>query len=92
MNAAAKRSLEPGMRVEITQQVPRQNQTYATRTRGVVTHVAQTKTGSWYAHAKDHKLWLDRVTLRKDDGEVVVFNLDPLTHVEILGDEAPGAA
>ncbi len=81
----AEPGLASGMRVEVTQQVPRQNQAFHTRTQGVVVKIEQRKTGSWFAHAKDDKLWLDRLTVRKDDGEIVVFNLDALTHVEVLG-------
>ena len=76
----------PGCRVEVTQQVPRQTGVFHAKTQGVVTNFEQRKTGSWFAHAKDDKLWLDRLTVRKDDGEIVVFNLDPLTHVELIAD------
>jgi len=64
------------------------------KTQGTVTRFEQRKTGSWYAHAKDDKLWLDRLTIQKDDGEIVVFNLDPLTNVQKLdvsSDPAPEA-
>jgi len=77
-------ALVPGTRVEVTQQVPRQNRTFHAKTAGVVVKHDQRKTGSWYAHAKDDKLWLDRLTVRKDDGEIVVFILDALTHVEVV--------
>lgn len=83
--------LTPGMRVEITQQVPRQDKTFSARIQGVVVKAEQRKTGSWFAHAKDDKLWLDRLTIRKDDGEIVMFNLDALTHVEVLGADEPAA-
>ena len=46
--------------------------------------MGQQKTGSWYAHSRDKKLWLDRLELRKDDGEIVVINLDQRTAVERL--------
>jgi hypothetical protein len=79
-------ALKPGTRVEVTQQVPRQHKTFHAETEGVVVKHEQRKTGSWYAHAKDDKLWLDRLTVRKDDGEIVMFNLDALTHVEVVGE------
>jgi hypothetical protein len=44
----------------------------------------QSKTGSWYAHSKDKKLWLDRLQLKKDDGEIVYLNLDQYTTIEML--------
>jgi len=84
-------ALKPGTRIAVVQQVPRQGRTFHVRTEGVVVKHEQSKTGSWYAHAKDDKLWLDRLTLRKDDGELVVFILDALTHVEVVG-EGPDAS
>lgn len=74
----------PNTRVRVTQQAPFGTKTFATSIEGVVIKAEQSKTGSWYAHAKDHKLWLDRLTLKKDDGEIVVINLDRYSHVEVL--------
>jgi len=31
---------------------------------------SQQQTGSWFAHSKDDKLWLDRLLIRKADGEL----------------------
>ena len=70
---------EPGQRVTVTQQV--QHKKWTSRVTGTVVRYEQRKTGAWYAHAKDAKLWLDRLVLRKDDGEIVECNLDPYTHV-----------
>ena len=75
----------PGMRVRVTQQIPqRDGDCWTTTVEGAVTRFAQAKTGSWFAHAKDDKLWLDRLTLRKDDGEISELVLDRYTHVEIV--------
>ena len=76
---------QPGQRVRITQTVPRLSGDMTTTVEGVVLRVGQGKTGSWFAHSKDHKLWLDRVEIRKDDGELVVCNLDQHSRVEVLG-------
>ncbi len=78
-------SLQPGQRVRIIQQIPRGSGTWTTSVEGEVLSFRQDKTGSWFAHAKDDRLWLDRVELRRDDGEVVVCSLDRLSHVEVLG-------
>jgi hypothetical protein len=43
----------------------------------------QQQTGSWYAHSKDDKLWLDRLTLRKSDGEITTLNLDSFSVVKL---------
>lgn len=80
----------PEQRVRVTQQIPQRDTVWTTSFEGVVQRFEQRKTGSWYAHARHHKLWLDRLILRKDDGEIVVCNLDPYTRVEVLAD-APAA-
>lgn len=80
---------EPGQRVRITQQIPRQTGTLTTTIEGTVVSSGQQKTGSWYAHSKDHKFWLERLEIRKDDGEIVYVNLDRYSHVELLIEDQP---
>ena len=74
----------PGMRVRITQQVPFAKNPTSSSVEGTILRFGQQKTGSWFAHAKDDKLWLDRLELRKDDGEVVTCNLDQYSLVESI--------
>ena len=74
--------IQPGTRVTVTQQI--QNKGWSTAVTGTVESVEQRKTGSWFAHAKDYRLWLDRLVLKKDDGEIVVCNLDPYSRVEVV--------
>jgi len=81
--------LIPGTMVEVTQQIPHRNRTWTNTVRGTVTAYEQKQTGSWFAHAKDDKLWLDRLTIRKDDGEISDLVLDRYTHVEVV--DAAGA-
>ena len=62
---------------------------------GTVVQFLQKKTGSWFAHSKSDKLWLDRLILKKEDGEITTLNLDEFTHIEILPPapaDAPDAA
>ena len=73
---------QPGVRVKITQQIPRMRGVWTNTVEGVVVRAEQAKTGSWFAHSKDDRLWLDRLELRLDDGEQVVVNLDQYSHVE----------
>lgn len=75
---------EIGSRVRVSQQVILSNEGNVTTVEGVVQRVGQQKTGSWFAHGRDKKLWLDRVELRKDDGEIVVVNLDQYSRVEVI--------
>lgn len=79
-------TFDVGQQVEVVQQIPHRDRVWATHVAGRVVCFEQRKTGSWFAHGKDDKLWLDRLTLRKDDGEIVVCILDPYTHVEVLGE------
>ena len=76
---------QPGRRVRVVQQVPRQDGAWSQTVEGVITRYQQAKTGSWYAHAKDDQLWLDRLELRLDDGQLVILNLDQYTVIEESG-------
>ncbi len=76
--------LEVGMRVRLTQQVGRRAETWSAAVEGVVVSVEQSQTGSWFARSKGDRLWLDRVLLRKDDGELTYQNLDQFSHIEVL--------
>ncbi|MEO1278676.1 MAG: hypothetical protein AAFV77_06960 [Planctomycetota bacterium] len=82
-------NLTPGSTVRVTQQFPRQSGTMVTTIEGVVVRVGQEKSGSWFAHTRDNKVWIDRVELRKKDGELVVVNLDRYSAIEVL--QQPGA-
>lgn len=73
-----------GSRVRVVQQIPKQTGSRATSVEGVVLRMGQQKTGSWFAHGRDKKLWLDRLELKKDDGELVVLNLDQYSRVEVI--------
>ena len=55
---------------------------------GTVISVAPEQTGSWHARGKDGRLWLNRIRLRKDDGEITTVVADRLTRVEWLTDDA----
>ena len=81
---SAVQSLQPGQLVRVTQQIPQGTATWTTDVEGEVVAFRQAKTGSWFAHAKDDRLWLDRLEIRRADGEVVVFNLDRFSRVDVL--------
>ncbi len=73
-----------GTRVRVTQQLPHRNHPWTNTIEGIITRYQQAKTGSWFAHAKNDQLWLDRLELRLDDGELVILNLDQYTVIEQL--------
>ena len=72
----------PGTSVRVTQQLPQRDRSWQSTVEGAITRYQQAKTGSWFAHAKDDQLWLDRLELKLDDGEIVVLNLDQYTVIE----------
>ena len=76
--------LTPGTRVRVTQQVPQVADVWTTTVEGSVVRFRQAKTGSWFAHGANDKLWLDRLEVRLDDGELVTLNLDRYSVIEPL--------
>ena len=80
---AIAQQIQPGTRVKVTQQIAARDYSWSTQVIGTVVSYQQAKTGSWFAHAKDDRLWLDRLTLRKDVGEISVLNLDQYSRVEL---------
>ena len=75
----------PGTHVRVTQQLAQRDRSWSNTVEGVITRYEQAKTGSWFAHAKDDRLWLDRLELRRDDGELVILNLDQFTVIDTVG-------
>ena len=81
--------VQPGMRVRVTQQIPHTvDPAWSNTVEGVVLRYRQSKTGSWFAHARHDRLWLDRLELRKDDGEIVTLVLDQYSVIEPVGEAA----
>jgi hypothetical protein len=84
MESDIRKQLVPGAKVRVTQQIAAGNYSLPTVVNGVVVEYGQKETGSWYAHSRDDKLWLDRLVLRKHDGELTTLNLDEYSQVELL--------
>jgi len=81
-----RKQLVSGARVKVTQQIPARKYVWANEVRGTIVNYEQKPTGSWFAHSRGDKLWLDRLVVRKDDGEITTLILDDYSRVEI---EAP---
>jgi len=93
MDESIRTRLQPGVRVKVTQQIAARDYSWSSDVRGTVIDYRQKQTGSWFAHSKNDKLWLDRLTLRKEDGEITTLNLDDYSVVQIEGgapDESAG--
>ena len=73
----------PGTRVRVTHQIANaHDESWSNTVEGTVLRYRQAKTGSWFAHAKDDRLWLDRLEIERDTGEIVVLNLDQFSLIE----------
>ena len=83
MDQDVRHKLVPGARVKITQQIPARHYAWSADVRGTVVEFGQRQTGSWFAHSKNDKLWLDRLVLRKADGEMTTLILDDYSRIEI---------
>ena len=79
----------PGQRVRVTQQMPHRDMSWSSAVEGVITRFRQARTGSWFAHARDDQLWLDRLELRLNDGEITILNLDQYTVIEAIDSSPP---
>ncbi len=88
MHPSVRSRLRPGAQVRIIQQIAARHYAWGTEHTGTVVRYEQKQTGSWYAHSRGDKLWLDRLVMKKADGEMFTFNLDEYTHLDILV-EAP---
>lgn len=73
-----------GARVRVRQKIERRGRSWETVVEGVVVAHELEPTGSWFAHGKNDRLWLPRLRLRKDDGELTTLNLDRYSVVEVL--------
>lgn len=76
--------LPAGTRVRVTQSFQGGAQAVEARVEGVVEAWEAEPTGSWHAHGKDGRLWLNRLRLRKDDGELTLLVIDERSDVEQL--------
>ena len=74
--------LTPGARVKVTQQIAARDRTISTEVTGTVMVFEQQTTGSWFAHSVQRCLWLDRLVLKKDDGELSTLILDQYTRID----------
>jgi hypothetical protein len=91
MDDALRKMLRPGAKVKVTQQIAARDYAWTSDVTGTVLEFEQKQTGSWYAHSKNDKLWLDRLLLKRDDGELMTLNLDDYSHVEVLAPAPAGA-
>jgi len=88
MDSEIRKQLVPGATVKVTQQIAARTHTWTTDVRGTIVEYAQKETGSWFAHSRDDKLWLDRLVIKKADGEITTLILDDYSCVEVVSGPA----
>lgn len=76
--------IKAGQRIRVHQTIDRREGDWAAPVEGTVVSFITEKTGSWYAHGQDDKLWLNRIRLKKDNGELTTLTVDAMTRVEVL--------
>jgi hypothetical protein len=79
----------PGDRIRVTQRIVGRADTWLSRAEGTVLSRKAEPTGSWYAHGKGDRLWLVRLRLQKDDGEITTLVIDHNSTVELLRPARP---
>ncbi len=79
----------PGTPVCVKQRIDRRGEPIEARVVGVVKAWEELPTGSWYAHGKNDKLWLKRLTLEKVDGEITILVVDDSTVIARLEVASP---
>jgi len=86
LDDSLRKSLVPGAQVVVTQQIAHRilSRAWSERVSGTVIEYMQKPTGSWFAHSKNEKLWLDRLKIQKPDGELTTLVLDEYSHVEVI--------
>jgi type 1 glutamine amidotransferase len=82
----ANSELKPGQRVRVVQEIDRREGNWQHEVVGKVVWARPEPTGSWFAHGKNDKLWLGRVRLEKEDGELTTIVVDQHTRLELLDD------
>lgn len=80
------RNLSHGQRVRVSETISLREPSWTSVVEGVVESCRAEPTGSWYAHGKNGRLWLTRILLRKDDGEITSLVLDDCTQIEVLSE------
>ena len=86
MEDTIRQQLVPGARVSVLQQFGHRDpaKAWTNHITGTILEYMQKPTGSWFAHSKNDKLWLDRLKIRRDDGELMTLNLDDYSHIEVV--------
>ena len=73
--------LSRGTLVRVIQQIHQSDPSYSAEIVGVIEDWYEDPTGAWFAHGRKGKLWLQRLRLRKVDGEISVLTVNDQTRI-----------
>lgn len=74
----------PGAHVRVKQTIHKRERPFMTEIVGQVEAWEDLPTGSWFAHSKSGRLWLRRLKLRKQDGELTLLVIDDGTEIAAM--------
>lgn len=72
------------MRIRVTQRTEYRDGPRDVQVVGTLLSAEPRPTGSWYARGKRGRLWLVRLEMQKDDGEISLLTLDRNTRITVL--------
>jgi hypothetical protein len=76
--------VQPGQRIRVMQTIRRRDGAWRMEVTGILISAEFKPTGSWYAHGKNDRLWLPRLVIQKDDGEITTISMDESTAIEVI--------
>jgi hypothetical protein len=79
--------LKPSQFVSVLQGITTREGSWEARIEGQVLSCSWEPTGSWFADGKDDRLWLQRLRIRKEDGEIADLILDGNSSLTVLQDD-----
>lgn len=76
--------LKPGDRVRVTQRVRVGKRQWRSTVEGTVEKTSRQLTGLHTDRARDDRVYVDALRLKRDDGEITTLTLDEFTDLEVL--------
>ena len=77
-------TITPKQRVRVLQSVKTRTGDWTIPIEGEVLLYAPDSTGSWFTHGKNDRLWLQRLRLRRDDGEIIDLIIDENSTIQVI--------
>jgi hypothetical protein len=76
--------LKPGVKIRVTQRIDVRTGFWTCDVEGEILSCGPERSESWFARNHTGVVWLNRIRLRKPDGEITTINIDQNTQVTVL--------